>query len=189
LSVGIGAAAPSGGWDRVGFSQEARAARAVRGRVPRLVDGARLLAIGGRPVTLGHWGRWLERNAAAVDQVTAEAVSGFLAEYRADRGRLPGASVWPLLEYLRAEGAVPPEPPAVVAPAEQLVSEYREWPVCERGLAPVTVRASEQFARRFLAGRACAGGSGWDHGRQGPRVPGARVRAGEQRLGRVLHLS
>src|SRR3954451_1997010 len=46
-------------------------------------------------VTLGHLGRWLERNALAVDQLTAEAVSSFLAEYRVDRGRLPGASVWP----------------------------------------------------------------------------------------------
>jgi len=51
-------------------------------------------------VTLGHLGRWLERNALAVDQLTAEAVSGFLAEYRVDRGRLPGASAWPVLEYL-----------------------------------------------------------------------------------------
>jgi site-specific recombinase XerD len=107
--------------------------------------------------TLGHLGRWLERNALALDRLTAEAVSSFLAEYRADRGRLPGASAWPLLEYLRSEGAVPPEPPAVVAPVEQLVGEYREWLVCERGLAPVTVRASEQFARRFLARRASAG--------------------------------
>jgi hypothetical protein len=117
---------------------------------------ARLLGRGYSPsvvirslVTLGHLGRWLERNALAVDQLTAEAVSGFLAGYRVDRGRLPGASVWPLLEYLRAEGAVPPEPPAVVAPVEQLV--------CERGLAPVTVRAGEQFARRFLAGRVSVG--------------------------------
>ncbi|MFL5848310.1 MAG: hypothetical protein ACJ76R_05175 [Solirubrobacteraceae bacterium] len=70
---------------------------------------------------------------------------------------MPGASVWPLLEYLRAESAVPPEPPAVVAPVEQLVGEYRKWLVCERGLAPVTVRASERFARRFLAGRVSAG--------------------------------
>jgi hypothetical protein len=107
-------------------------------------------------VTLGHLGRWLERNALAVDQLTAEAVSAFLAEYRDDRGRLPGASVWPLLEYLRAEGAVPPEPPAVVVPVEQLVGEYRQWLRCERGLAPVTVRAGEQFARRFLAGRVAA---------------------------------
>jgi hypothetical protein len=66
---------------------------------------------------LGHLGRWLERNALAVDQLTAEAVSGFLAEYRDDRGRLPGASAWPLLKDLRAEGAVPPEPsPATIAP-------------------------------------------------------------------------
>ena len=108
-------------------------------------------------ITLGHLGRWLERNALAIDQLTAKAVSSFLAEYRDDRGRLPGASAWPLLEYLRAEGAVPPEPPTVVAPVEQLVGEYREWLVCERGLAPVTVRASEQFARRFLAGRVSAG--------------------------------
>jgi integrase/recombinase XerD len=102
-------------------------------------------------------GRWLERNALAVDQLTAEAVSSFLAEYRADRGRLPGASVWPLLEHLRAEGAVAPEPPAVVAPVERWVGEYRAWLVCERGLAPVTVRANERFARRFLAGRVSAG--------------------------------
>ena len=107
-------------------------------------------------VTLGHLGRWLERNALAVDQLTTEALSSFLAEYRHDRGQLPGASAWPLLEYLRSEGAVPPEPPAMV-PLEQLLGEYREWLVRERGLAPVTVRANEQLARRFLAGRISAG--------------------------------
>ena len=101
LSSEIGSAAPLGGLDHVGFSQEARAARAVRGRLPRLAG-------------------------------------------------------WALLEYLRAEGAIPPAPPAVVAPVEQLVREYRQWLVCERGLAPVTVRASEQFAQRFLAGRVSA---------------------------------
>ncbi|HEY1276527.1 MAG TPA: hypothetical protein VGF25_16575, partial [Thermoleophilaceae bacterium] len=135
------------------------------GRLGPFVDGYRawLVGRGYSPsvvirslVTLGHLGRWLERNALAVDQLTAEAVSGFLAEYRVDRGRLPGASVWPLLEYLRAEGAVPPEPPAVVVPVEQLVGEYRQWLRCERGLAPVTVRAGEQFAQRFLAGRVSA---------------------------------
>ena len=52
---------------------------------------------------------------------------------------------------------MPPEPRAVVAPVEQLLGEYREWLVCERALASVTVRASEQFARRFLAGRVSAG--------------------------------
>ncbi|MFL5851506.1 MAG: hypothetical protein ACJ77G_03350 [Solirubrobacteraceae bacterium] len=141
-------------------------------------------------VTLGHLGRWLELNALAVDQLTAEAASSFLAEYRVDRGRLPGASVWPLLEYLRAEGAVPPEPPAVVAPVEQLVGEYRKWLVCERGLAPVTVRASERFARRFLAGRVSAGDPCGVLGITAGEVNAfLRVRAGEQRIGRVLRLS
>jgi hypothetical protein len=66
-------------------------------------------------LTLGHLGRRLERKALTVDQLTTEAVSSFLAEYRDDRERLPGASVWPLLEYLRSEVAVPAEPLAVVA--------------------------------------------------------------------------
>jgi hypothetical protein len=106
--------------------------------------------------TLGCLGRWLERKALAVDQLTAEAVSSFLAEYRDDRGRLPGATVWPLLEYLRAEGVVPSQPFAVLTPAEQLVSEYREWLLCERALAPVTFSRSQQVARRFLAERVSA---------------------------------
>jgi hypothetical protein len=143
-------------------------------------------------IALGHLGRWMEREALAVDRLTAGAVSAFLAEYRSDRGRLPTASVWPLLEYLRAEGAVPPEPPAVVVPVEWLVAEYGQWLRCERGLAPVTVRAGEQFARRFLAGRVAVGdpcGVLGITGRRGQRVPSARVRAGEKRIGRVLHVS
>jgi hypothetical protein len=104
-------------------------------------------------IALGHLGRWMEREALEVDQLTADVVSAFLAEYRSVRGRLPTASVWPLLEYLRAEGAVPPEPCASASPFEQLLSEYREWLRRDRGLAPVTVRGSEQVARRFLAPR------------------------------------
>jgi hypothetical protein len=142
-------------------------------------------------VTLGHLGRWRQRSALAVDQLTAEAISSFLAGYRDDRGRLPGASAWPLLEYLRAEGAVPPEPPAVVAPVEQLVGEYREWLLCERALAPVTVRSSEQFARRFLAGRSARRIRAACRRSRPARSSAflvARVRTGEQRIGRVLHL-
>lgn len=108
-------------------------------------------------ITLGHLGRWMEREGLRVDQLAAAVVTTFLSEYRSDRGRLPGASVWPLLEYLRAEGAVPPDPPTVVAPVEQLLGEYREWLLCERGLAAVTVRGNEQLARRFLGQRVSPG--------------------------------
>lgn len=52
-------------------------------------------------ITLGHLGRWMEREALAGDQLTDEAVSSFLGEFRSDR----------------------------------------EWLLCERGLAPVTVRS------------------------------------------------
>ena len=45
---------------------------------------------------MGHLGRWLERNALALDELTAAAVGSFWYGYRVDRGRLPGASVWPL---------------------------------------------------------------------------------------------
>jgi hypothetical protein len=108
-------------------------------------------------IALGHLGRWMAREALEVDQLTAAAVSAFLGEYRSIRGRLPTASVWPLLEYLRAEGAVPPEPRATASQLEQLVDEYCEWLRYERGLAPVTVRSSGRLARRFLAQRVSPG--------------------------------
>jgi hypothetical protein len=108
-------------------------------------------------VTLGHLGRWMQRDALAVDQLSDERVGTFLAEYRRDRGDLPSASVWPLLEYLRAQGAVASEPPRAVTPVEHLVDEYREWLRGERGLAASTVRGSVRFARRFLTARVCPG--------------------------------
>ena len=92
--------------------------------------------------TLGHLGRWMERDALAVDQLSDETVSAFLAEYRGDRSHLPSSSVWPLLEYLRAQGAVSPDPPRTVTPVEQVVDEYRGWLLGERGLATSTVRGS-----------------------------------------------
>ena len=103
--------------------------------------------------TLGHLGRWMEQDALAVDQLSDDRVSAFLAEFRRDRSHLPSSSVWPLLEYLRAQGAVEPESPRTVTPVEQLVDEYRDWLLGERGLAQSTP-----------AGRRCSRSSaaGWD---------------------------
>lgn len=108
-------------------------------------------------IALGHLGRWLEREKLAVDQLDATAVGTFLAEYRRDRGRLPTASVWPLLEHLRAEGVVPSEPSAAATPVDTLLGEYRGWMLNDRGLAAATVRGNETLARRFLTERVSPG--------------------------------
>jgi len=99
----------------------------------------------------------MERDAPAVNQLSDERVRAFLADYRRDHSHLPSASVWPLLEYLRAQGAVAPEPQRVVTPVEQLVDQYRNWLLGGRGLAPSTVRGSTRLARRFLTERVCPG--------------------------------
>jgi hypothetical protein len=118
----------------------------------------------------------MERDGLAVDQLSNERVSAFLAEYRRDRFHLPSASVWPLLEYLRAQGAVAPESPRALTPVEQLVDEYRDWLRGERGLAPSTVRGSARLARRFLTERACPGDPHDVHGITAAEVNGFLLR-------------
>jgi hypothetical protein len=64
--------------------------------------------------TLGHLGRWMERDALEVDQLSNERVGAFLAEYRRDRGNLPRASVW---QARRADGPHRPTPAGLPRPA------------------------------------------------------------------------
>lgn len=103
-------------------------------------------------IALGHLGRWLQHEGRGVDQLDDDAVSRFVATQVRVRGRLPLASVRPLIEYLRWAGVVPAEPAGPQTAVDRLVDGYREWLLVERGLAPSTVRAREIVARRFLAG-------------------------------------
>jgi site-specific recombinase XerD len=104
---------------------------------------------------LGHLGRWIEREGVGVDQLDEAAVRRFVGTQVRVRGRLPLASVKPLLEYLQTTGAAPTgtagcrEP----APEDELLDGYHEWLVHERRLAPSTVRARERIACQFLTGR------------------------------------
>jgi site-specific recombinase XerD len=102
---------------------------------------------------LGHLGRWMAREGVDVEQLDDDAVGAFLAAHVTDYGRLPTASVMPLLAYLRREGVVAPPPVPPVTAFERLIGDYREWLLVERGLAPATVRGYEATARRFLAER------------------------------------
>ena len=91
-----------------------------------------------------------------VDRLDDGCVAAFLADHVKQRGRLPAASVVPLLDYLRARGVVPPQSAAPITALERLLGEYREWMLGERGLAATTVRSRVDLARRFLTQRACA---------------------------------
>jgi site-specific recombinase XerD len=105
---------------------------------------------------VGHLGRWMTRNDLRVDQLDNTTVVAFLADHRDTFGRLPTASVLPLLVYLREEGVVGEEVTGPVTPLDGLLVEYRESLLNDRGLEPVTVRGYEQLARRFLEARVSA---------------------------------
>lgn len=137
-------------------------ARRKPGRLGLYVEGYRacLLELGYSPLSvtrsltaLGHLGRWMEREHVDVDQLDADAVMAFLAVHVMDRGRLPTASVWPLLDYLRADGVAAPESAGLPSALDRLIANYRAWLLSERELAPATVRGHEGLARRFLAER------------------------------------
>lgn len=111
---------------------------------------------------LGHFGRWMEHEGIGVDQLDEAAVRRFVGTQVRVRGRLPLASVRPLLEYLQTTGAAPAgtagrrEP----APEDDLLDGYHEWLAVERRLAPSTIRGRERIARLFLTGRPTPGETG-----------------------------
>jgi site-specific recombinase XerD len=149
------------------------------GPLAPFADGYRdwLLERGYRPLTvtksliaLGHLGRWMEHEGIDVVQLDDTAARKFVGTQVRVRGRLPLASVRPLIEYLRVDGVLAPEPAGPRTTVDELVDGYREWLLVERRLAPSTVRSSERLARRFLAERISA------HGATGPvEITGADV--------------
>ena len=134
------------------------------GRLGPFVEGYRdrLLELGYTPVSvntyslvaLGQLGRWMASEDVDVAQLDSRAIKAFLATRRTkDHRPAATASFVPLLDYLRDEGATPPEPARVLTPLDGLIGEYRDWMIVDRALAPETVRQRQQFARRFLAER------------------------------------
>jgi integrase/recombinase XerD len=110
---------------------------------------------------LGHLGRWMEREGIGVVELDEAAVRRFVGTQVRVRGRLPLASVRPLLEYLQTMGVAPAgsatgEP----TPEDELLDGYREWLLLERRLAPSTIRGRERIARAFLSGRPTSGETG-----------------------------
>ena len=112
-------------------------------------------------VLMGQLDGWLMVEGREVVELTAAVAEEFLVTRRA-RGqrRVPTlASLVPLFEYLKKQGAVRAEEPKPPTAREVLLAAYHHHLVHERGLTPSTVVRYERFARRFLAQRALRTGT------------------------------
>jgi site-specific recombinase XerC len=126
------------------------------------VEGVRrhLLVAGYRPQTaqnhafvVAHLSRWLVQEGLAPSALTPEVLERFVACRRRDGycRWLSARSLRPVLDYLRAAGAVPPAEVPSNGPVEEVVDSYREFLQRRRGLAACTVAAHEGVARHFLS--------------------------------------
>jgi len=103
---------------------------------------------------VAHLSRWMQYRDLVPAGLTAEVVARFLADRcKRHRKRLTGRSLLPVLGYLRRRGVVPEPPdPASVSEAGELIQEYRQYLLGERGLAAGSVRRYLLAVRVFLAG-------------------------------------
>jgi hypothetical protein len=130
------------------------------GGLDPFVDGYRawLLEHGYAPTSvtrsltsLGHLGRWMDRQEIDIEDLKEHVLRAFLADHVDRYGQLPSAGVMPLLAYLRSAGAAAPEAVRRTSPLDGLVGEYGNWLAGERSLSRDTVRGYTRLARRFLA--------------------------------------
>jgi site-specific recombinase XerD len=104
---------------------------------------------------MAHLSRWLDARGLVAWDLTPEAVEAYLAARRAAgyTGWFSYRGLAPLLDHLRAVGAVPPPVVEVASgPLEELVKRYRVYLVGERGLVAGTVGYYVLDARAFLVG-------------------------------------
>lgn len=121
--------------------------------------GAHLLERGYAPSSaedqvrlMAHVSRWLAEQSGEPAGLTPAAVEQFLVVRRAGYVKLTSRrGLAPLLGYLRGLGVLPEAGAEVPSPTEEVLADYRDWLVGERGLAAGTVRLREQVARLFLA--------------------------------------
>ena len=111
---------------------------------------------------LAQLSRWLAAEQISPDQLTEPVLARF-----ADTRRRKGYRRWRsrqslrlLVDYLRRAGTIPPGGLEPDGPLEMLLEAYGRYLVTERGLAPSTVAARIDLARRFLEPRLTADGLG-----------------------------
>lgn len=96
-------------------------------------------------------GLWMQDHDRQLCELTEELVAEF-HDYRVAIGRRHATSVkafMPLLRFLREQGVIG-DPAPSASEVEQLLVDYRQWLVSERGLAEATIIRYERLAGRFL---------------------------------------
>lgn len=109
---------------------------------------------------MGQLNRWLLAEDLGVEDLTLAVAERFLASRRAcGQRRVPTlASLAPLFGYLNDQHVLAPQARLRTA-RDELLSDYHDHLVRERGLTASTVLRYERFARRFLADRASGTGT------------------------------
>jgi len=137
------------------------------GRLGSFVDGYRvwLLERGYSPGTVRHelrflgvLGRWMAAEDVAVGQLDGDVIAAFVETHRV-KGRFAAVVARgsrSLVIYLRELGVVGAERGEPVTPLGELIEQYRQWLVGDRGLAPLTVARYVALASRFLGERVSA---------------------------------
>jgi site-specific recombinase XerD len=154
----------------------------LRGELERLGYAPRSAA--GHVQLVAHLSRWMIREGLSASALTPATVDAYFAERRAAGyyNSLTARSVRPLLEYLRALGAVAASGPVpATSSCERLLSRYRDYLLVERGLAPSTAELNVRMVRPFLADYVRADDGQLDLERLGAGVVGAFVVAASRK--------
>jgi site-specific recombinase XerD len=118
---------------------------------------------------MAQMSRWLEREDLDAEDLTANRLDEFFVANREIGHRFPRSAngMMPLLSYLRGVGVTPPAPAAVLTEAEQVLEQFRQYLLRERGLVDGTVIGYVHAAALFLRATGFPGGR--DLGQLGPR--------------------
>ncbi|MGH2602742.1 MAG: tyrosine-type recombinase/integrase [Dehalococcoidia bacterium] len=109
-------------------------------------------------IEAGQLIRWMAAQGLAASDLDQARLAAFSATRRRPLG-MRGA-LRPLLGFLRAQGVVGAEAAAPREQLDELIDGYRQWMISDRALADRTIGRYEKTARRFLADRGGARGSG-----------------------------
>jgi site-specific recombinase XerD len=130
-----------------------------RGELERL--GYSVWTIEDQLRVMAHLSGWMDDAGLGVEELTAARAEEFLA-YRRACGRAHRCSaraLVPLLGFLRGRGVAPPlSPAAVVTVVDEVVAEFEQFLLRDRGLVARTLENYRRVARSFLSGRFGDGG-------------------------------